>query len=379
LSSSNKIVMFTDWYAPGFKAGGPITSLVNLVNELEQECDIYIITSDRDLQDTEPYPNIKINTWIKKNHHNVFYCSIAKQNKTTYIKLLKEIQPNAVYVNGIYSLKFSILPLLALKQFPNIKTIVAPRGMLSSGALHIKSSKKKLFLLLAKMVGLYKNIQWHATSEQEEKDIQQKIGNNTKINLLKNLTHAPQNILFNNSDFSTLKLVSISRVSAIKNIHFLIEVLQSKTYSKPIVLDVFGMLEDDTYYKLCVNSIKQHPNTNVTINFKGEINPSDISETLANYHFGVYPTKNENFGHAIVESLSHGLPVIISDKTPWNSLQTFVLPLQQNLWKQCIEHCCAIDFDTWKILSSNASNYFLNTIYSVDDKKKYLSLFFTNA
>ena len=313
----------------------------------------------------------------------MYYCSKAKQNKATYLKLLKEIEPNAVYINGIYSFKFSILPLLAIKQFKDIKTIVAPRGMLSSGALHIKSSKKKLFLLLAKMVRLYKNVVWHATSEQEDKDIQQKIGSSTKRMLLKNLTHAPQTLEFKNADFSTLKLVSISRVSSIKNLHFLINALLTKAHSKPIVLDIFGMLEDDAYYKLCINSIKQYPNTTVTINFKGEINPADISETLAHYHFGIYPTKNENFGHAIVESLSCGLPVIISDKTPWGSLQNdkagFVVPLNESQWQQYIERCCAVNFDEWNALSNHASNYFVNTIYSAEDKKKYLSLFFTNA
>ena len=31
-----------------------------------------------------------------------------------------------------------------------------------------------------------------------------------------------------------------------------------------------------------------------------------------------FPTKNENFGHVIIEALQAGLPVVTSDRTPWN-------------------------------------------------------------
>ena len=33
------------------------------------------------------------------------------------------------------------------------------------------------------------------------------------------------------------------------------------------------------------------------------------------------PSKSENFGHAIAESLSAGKPVITSNNTPWNNLE----------------------------------------------------------
>jgi glycosyltransferase involved in cell wall biosynthesis len=33
------------------------------------------------------------------------------------------------------------------------------------------------------------------------------------------------------------------------------------------------------------------------------------------------PTFGENFGHSIYEALAHGLPVMISDKTPWQNLE----------------------------------------------------------
>ena len=58
-----KVMIFTGYYLPGVKGGGPIQSIKNLVNNLSDIFDFYIVTSDRDLGDTEPYSNIKVDEW----------------------------------------------------------------------------------------------------------------------------------------------------------------------------------------------------------------------------------------------------------------------------------------------------------------------------
>ena len=42
-----KILMFTDWYEPGFKAGGPIQACKNVVSLLKDKYDFFIFCSDR--------------------------------------------------------------------------------------------------------------------------------------------------------------------------------------------------------------------------------------------------------------------------------------------------------------------------------------------
>ena len=61
-----KILMFTDWYEPGFKAGGPIQACKNVVASLKGEYDFFILCSDRDQGDKMPYTDIAINQWITK-------------------------------------------------------------------------------------------------------------------------------------------------------------------------------------------------------------------------------------------------------------------------------------------------------------------------
>ena len=56
----------------------------------------------------------------------------------------------------------------------------------------------------------------------------------------------------------------------------------------------------------------------------------------------VLPTKTENFGHAIYESMACGLPVLISDKTPWHNLEKnkagFDLSLIEDLFLEKLKY-----------------------------------------
>ena len=76
-----KILIFTDSFLPGFKGGGPITSISNLVSLLNNNFDILICTRDRDFGDTEPYNRIELNKITKYKEYNIIYLSdMNKEN-----------------------------------------------------------------------------------------------------------------------------------------------------------------------------------------------------------------------------------------------------------------------------------------------------------
>ena len=72
-SGKSRLLIIAQWYTPGFKAGGPIRSIQNLVDLLKDEFDIYVFTSDHDHGDIIAYENVELNNWIKHNDHSVFY------------------------------------------------------------------------------------------------------------------------------------------------------------------------------------------------------------------------------------------------------------------------------------------------------------------
>ncbi len=147
VSNKSRILIFVDWYVPAFKAGGPIRSIYNLITKFKTDYEFYVITSDRDLGDNEPFQNIETNKWTDVEGVQVMYLSPANYKIKEFKKFITEVNPHIVYLNSLFSFNFSLVPLWLKKHFPDIKYILAPRGMHGKGALKIKKKRKKRFLL----------------------------------------------------------------------------------------------------------------------------------------------------------------------------------------------------------------------------------------
>ncbi|HEY0003146.1 MAG TPA: glycosyltransferase, partial [Actinoplanes sp.] len=60
----------------------------------------------------------------------------------------------------------------------------------------------------------------------------------------------------------------------------------------------------------------------IRVRYRGELAQGQVRPTFARYDAFVFPTRGENFGHVIAESLSVSCPVICSAETPWNEVLT---------------------------------------------------------
>src|ERR1700742_3845079 len=98
-----KIFLFADWYEPGYKAGGPIRSCVNFTGHMQEDREIYVFTTDRDLGASEPYPGIRTDQWTRIGQANVYYASPAALGWSNIKKQLRDIAPDLVYLNSMYS------------------------------------------------------------------------------------------------------------------------------------------------------------------------------------------------------------------------------------------------------------------------------------
>ncbi len=315
-----KILVFIDWFFPAYKAGGPVTSVKNIVDYLNDYFEFFIITSDRDYLDEKPYKNIVFDKWIDFSQNvKVFYISQNNLSKKYITNLIKKINFDFAYINGIYSFYFSILPLSIVKKMQK-KILVSPRGMLSEHAFSRKNLKKKLFLKLSKLIGLYKNILFHATNEEEKKDIIAVTGNKN-VKVIPNLPRKIdlKEVAEKEKKQGELKIVSIARISQEKNTKFALEILSKITEGK-ITFDIFGSINDQNYWSECKEIITSMPK-NITVNYKKTVNSENVLETFAKYHFSFMPSLGENFGHSIFESMAAATPVITTNNTPWKNLE----------------------------------------------------------
>ena len=314
--NKKKILIFIDWYLPGYKAGGPIRSCANFVSHFSSEYDFFIVTRDTDYMDSVPYPDVRKNNWTITDASNVFYVSNKNLTKDTFKKIISEINPDIVYLNGIFSYFFTILPLKIV--FKNIKVIIAVRGMLAPGALSIKPIKKKIFFLYSKMIGLFDKVIFQVSS-LEEKMQTEKIFPASQIIIAPNLPrkklYSDNNNLIKKS--GELRLINIARISPEKNLYFALQVL--KKVKGNIVFDFYGPIYDKLYWEKCKTELNLLP-ANVRVSYKGVAKDYDIFNILKQYHFLFLPSLGENFGHIILESLSSSIPVIIGNNTPWTNL-----------------------------------------------------------
>jgi glycosyltransferase involved in cell wall biosynthesis len=58
----------------------------------------------------------------------------------------------------------------------------------------------------------------------------------------------------------------------------------------------------------------------VQVHYHGACTSEEVAQHIHSAHALLLPSEGENYGHAIVESLSLGRPVIISKNTPWKEL-----------------------------------------------------------
>ena len=307
-----KILIFTDYFLPGFKGGGPITSISNLVNLLSKYFDILICTRNHDFGESNPYQNIVYDQITNYKEYNVIY--LSKMDKSNISRVINEFNPDLLYLNSFFSKTTLIVMLLNKFNFRK-KIIVAPRGELQVNALNIKKTKKSIYLFLYKLFGFYKNIFFHSTDIIETNSIKELFYTNDITELQNSVKINKFDPLIKNKN--ELKMIFVSRVSRKKNLHFALNILKEIKYN--ISLDIYGPKEDIEYWNECENIIKTLPN-NIKVTYKGSLAQNQIVEKMREYHCFFFPTLSENFGHVIVEAMQAGLIPIISNQTPWIKL-----------------------------------------------------------
>ena len=362
IKSKSKVLIFIDWFLPGDKAGGPIRSCANLMDHLGNDFDFSVVTRDTDYTETKSYSGITSDAWnILPDGKRVYYISANQLNKETISKLLSEEKYDVVYLNGIWSQAFTAWPMKQLKKSKfKGKVIVAARGMLAPSALAIKATKKKMYLYFIKWRNDFSNVIFHATNLQEASDIRKVIGDKNQIVIAGNLPRKiSESTQHTSKSTDKLRIISIARIAPEKNTLYAIEVLSKVKVA--VESDFYGPIYNEEYWKECKAATEKLP-SNVKLNFMGPIPSENILNTLAKYDLFFLPTRGENFGHVILESLQAGTPVLISDQTPWNNLESLKvgwdLPLEsQEKFVKIIEGMVNLQIEEFKKLSENAIRF----------------------
>ena len=360
------ILIFTRYYLPGFNAGGPIVSLSNFVHLLHKSYEFMIVTGNKDLGAREAYKGVTTRGWIQHKSVKVFYSIAGISRIVDYVKIFRQKKPKYIYLNSLFDLEFTFLPfILAILFSPNSKIVLAPRGELSSAALALKNRRKYVHIVILKWVGMLRNVTFHGTSVAEVERIKMHFSV-LPVVFMENMSASPPVVTDIKKYAGNLRMVTVGRVSPIKNIDFLLDVLlqlgRKELDDVHVNLDLFGFLEDKEYWRLCRKKIHKLPNW-IQVNYKGSIEQQSVSKKISEYHLFVMPTKGENFGHSIAESLAAGTPVLISDRTPWGGVDRggagSVVSLDQlDSFIKNIEHYLFMSGDKYTVVRNRVGSYY---------------------
>src|SRR5450432_386713 len=380
--NKKKLLLLTDWYEPGFKAGGPIQSCRNFAEAMKEDFEISILTSDRDLGEAQPYPGIHSNQWILRPPGiSVYYATIQLLSPKKLSGLIHDFQPDFIYLNSMYSFRFSVLPLLFnWRNKITAQVVLSPRGMLQQGALHFKTRKKKLFISLLNFMGVPQKIRFHATDDQEKKDTLKYFPKAKSVEEIPNFS-APLPISFDiiKKVPGSLRTVYISRIIPKKNIIFFLQVLGKLPGDVQLYFDIYGGVENESYWEQAKQIILALPK-NISVQVHGALPHERVTKALEASHIFVLPSRGENYGHSIFESWSASRPCLISDKTPWHDLKNQLTGWDLSLdneqaWINALIEAASWDqssFDSW---CNHSREFAAKHVDQFNLKQAYIKLF----
>jgi hypothetical protein len=101
-----KVMVFCDYYLPGFKSGGGMWTVVNLVERFSDNYEFYVVTRNHDGKaDRKPYDSVKNGRMEQRGLAKVFYLGPrATLRGELSVNCSRKINPDIVFLNSVFSL-----------------------------------------------------------------------------------------------------------------------------------------------------------------------------------------------------------------------------------------------------------------------------------
>ncbi|MCL4253767.1 MAG: glycosyltransferase [Anaerolineae bacterium] len=354
------ILCISDYYYPAMRGGGVPHALKTMMTWLKADYQFQVITHDFDVGATQPMPTITHGTWSTMDDIPVRYLS----SEESLADIIHQTPYNMVYLNSLFGM-FAVQLIIGrlTRRIPRTTLMIAPHGELYAGALAQKHLKKRLFLMVMKAFGAYKQILWHATTDEEAEQIIKHIGANRDMIriapvLPAPITHLPKPT---SKQSGELKIIFLSRITPKKNLDGALKLLAHVKH--PVQFDIYGTQEDSAYWQYCESLMRNLPR-HIQARYCGAITEGQ-TELFSQYHLFLFPTHGENFGYVIQESLLGGCLPLISTNTPWRRLadkQVGWDVSSEESYLNALEQAVMMDNLTFQMWANNAQQYGLSIV-----------------
>jgi glycosyltransferase involved in cell wall biosynthesis len=250
--------------------------------------------------------------------------------------------------------------------------------MLTPQALKQKGAMKAGVSFVLKALSAYKNVVFHSTNDQETEEIRLFVN---QVNTLQ-MPNVPRNLggavnqTKRQKQPNELHWIFVGRISPEKNPLLLLDALQ--LLEIPTKGYFIGGCQSETYRKQFEEKIKGLPKQH-EVEYVGEKSLQEITEFLGEADVSINTSISENFGHAIAEALSAGVPIIVGPNTPWQNLSEdksgVVAEYSVQGFADAMRAMAALDFAEHQAYQEGAKKRFAIQCELSATKAKYLNLY----
>ena len=372
------ILVLIEWFCHTNKVDDTIIACRNLISCLSHQYCFYIFTVNSSNK------GIVYDQWIAQGDNSFIWYASKKSLTSDLIKqIIMDVNPHTIYLNCIFSLHFSLLPLFVLNKIKYAgKIVIAPPGMLKNDIIECSTFKKKAFAFLLRHISRRPNVFFQATSLKEAYRLKKYVGNKCRVLVVENVPNTDHTLFDKKSkEKGTIKCVFVSAMQPGENLLFALEVLQAVDERYHVQFDIFGSIGDRKYVIKCLEATANLPE-HIKVNFCKPIPDARFMQKLGEYHLLFLPTQGENCGHinVAIEAMSSGCIALTSDQTPWHDVETFnagwALSLNDPLhFVEKIQMVCDMDSETFDQMAVNARGYAHTYYRQLNFAKKYEALF----
>lgn len=289
-------------------SGGTAAYLQLLATELGEMADLHIATHPSE----NPVPIIHADV------HDIGP-SIFGSMQRDWRNLLDVFRPDIVHINCCWMPQCALAQRVA--QQAGYKVVLTPHGMLEPWIIARHYWTRKVpALWLYQREAVKKADYLHATAESEKNNLL-KLGYNSKIAVIPNGIEV-ENISMKKSWKRTGKILFLSRIHVKKGLDFLIEAVAAlKDRMQGYEVWIAG--EGEQSYIEELKRLAGRLGIAKQVRFLGGVYGDRKWQMLREADLFVLPTHSENFGIVVAEALACGTPVITTQGTPWQELESW--------------------------------------------------------
>lgn len=364
-----KICLVSSSFYPATFYGGPISATWDLSKKLaEKGIEVYVSTTNAN---GSKKLDVECNKYLKKEE-NVFvkYYNeqiINKLSLSFIFGIWSDIKKSdVVYIQYIFH--YTSVFALFFSWILGKKRLVCPRGSFSEWGMNYKMKWLKKIWVFCFVLPFKKGIVWQASSYLEESDIKKKFPSSAVEIINDGVDFQSFQVYQEIPKIELVNRYSNSSITKVSNLFFSMGRLH-KIKGFDILIDAFHLfLKEDKDAKLIIaggddgvgeqlnNQIKKL-NIENSVFLIGAIDFDEKKMLLNNCDYFTLASHFESFGIVVAEALSCGLPVVVSNKTPWREIEI---------------NNCGIFEQNEKVSFCQAFQKAQNTKYNKEQIKKYV-------